>query len=117
MLYDSDFKSLDDASKEYINHIIAKVQTSTSNIESLENQGASADKTLLAGKTAEQLRLLEEDSEIDFDKTYGKIAGWDNYVARYVKEAEAVVTKAGAEFTDDNISQSVTEAVDQWAKL
>jgi hypothetical protein len=103
MLYDSSFESLDDATKEYINHIIAKVQTSTSNIESLENQAVGVDKTLLAGKTAEQLRLLDENSEIDFDETYGKIAGWDDYVARYVKEVEAVVTKAGAEFTDDNI--------------
>ena len=71
-------------------------------IEGLENKITGADKTLLASKTAEQLHLKEERDNKDYDETYGKIAGWDNYVARYVKEAQAAVEEP---FDDKRIGE------------
>ena len=108
------FTSLNEQQQEYIEYIIATINSSTQEIEDLENQITGADKTLLASKTAEQLHLKEEQDDKDYDETYGKIAGWDNYVARYVKEAQAAVEEP---FDDERIGKEVEAAVDQWDAL
>ena len=110
-------KSYKDLAIEYqaqIDDYISTVQNSVQTIEGLENKITGADKTLLASKTAEQLRLKEERDEKDYDETYGKIVGWDNYVARYVKEAQAAVEEP---FDDKDIEREVEAAVAQWDDL
>lgn len=111
-------KSYKDLAVEYqaqIDDYISTVQSSVQTIEGLENQVAGADKTLLASKTSQQLRLLEQNQgNKDYDETYGKIAGWDNYVARYVKEAQTAVEEP---FDDKRIGEEVEFAVGQWAAL
>ena len=108
------FTSLNEQQQEYIEYIIATINSSTQEIEGLENQITGADKTLLASKTAEQLQLKEERDKKDYDETYGKIVGWDNYVARYVKEAQDAVEEP---FDDKNIEKEVEAAVAQWEYL